>query len=140
MTLVVGKDIATTDFSKGIGDIGIEALDDSPPLVDIDVDDASKKKQVYPSHVASSETRSHRKQSHATIIEEKISENQLNFGTLYEEIMKMDKFEETMLASAFDQLNEDEKQAKSFMLKIDKLRRQWLQNFFDNYLKPILIM
>ncbi|KAK7847392.1 hypothetical protein CFP56_006702 [Quercus suber] len=140
MTLVVGKDIATTDFSKGIGDIGIEALDDSPPLIDIDVDDASKKKQVYPSHVASSETRSHRKQSHATIIEEKIYENQLNFGTLYEEIMKMDKFEETILASAFDQLNEDEKQAKSFMLKIDKLRRQWLQNFFDNYLKPILIM
>ena len=65
---------------------------------------------------------------------EKISENQLNFGSLYEEIMKMDMFEETMLAYAFDQLNGDENQARSFMLKIDKLRRQWLQNFFDNYL------
>ena len=84
---------------------------------------------------------SHRKRIHATMIEdvvyqdlstqlgkvafaiEKISENQLNFGSLYEEIMKMDMFEETMLASAFDQLNGDENQARSFMLKIDKLRR-----------------
>ena len=65
---------------------------------------------------------------------EKISENQLNFGSLYEEVMKMDGFEENMLASAFDCLNGDEKQARSFMLKNDKLRRQWLQNFFDNYL------
>ena len=39
-----------------------------------------------------------------------------------------------MLASAFDHLNGDEKQVGSFMLKNDKLHRQWLQNFFDNYL------
>ena len=74
-----------------------------------------KKKQVDPSHVASNETRSHRKRSHATMIEdavyqdlsiklgkvasaiEKISENQLNFGSLYEEVMKMDGFEENSL-------------------------------------------
>ncbi|XP_075636507.1 uncharacterized protein LOC142608700 [Castanea sativa] len=61
MALVVGKDMATGGFSKGVGDIGVEALDDSPPLVDADVDDISKKKQVDPSHVASNETRSHRK-------------------------------------------------------------------------------
>ena len=65
---------------------------------------------------------------------EKISENQLNFGNLYEKAMKMDGFEENMFAFAFDHLNGDEKQARSFMLKNDKLRRQWLQNFFDNYL------
>ena len=152
MALVVGKDMATGGFSKGVGDVGVEALDDSPPLVDADVDDISKKKQVDPSHVASNETRSHRKRSHATMIEdvvyqdlsiklgkvasaiEKISENQLNFGSLYEEVMKMDGFEENMLASTFDHLNGDEKQARSFMLKNDKLRRQRLQNFFDNYL------
>ena len=63
-----------------------------------------------------------------------ISENQLNFGSLYEEFMKMDGFEENMLAFAFDHLNGDEKQARSFMLKNDKLRKQWLQNFFNNYL------
>ena len=90
----------------GIGDVGVEALDDSPLLVDADVDDVSKKKQVDPSHVASNETRSYRKRRHATMIEydvyqdlfaqlgkvasaiEKISENQLNFGNLYEKVMK----------------------------------------------------
>ena len=48
--------------------------------------------------------------------------------------MKMDGFEVNMLAFAFDHLNGDEKQAKSFMLKNDKLRRPWLKNFLDNYL------
>ena len=107
------------------------------------VDDISKKKQVDPSHVASNETRSHRKRSHGTMIEdvyqdlsiqlgkvasaiEKIFENQLNFGSLCEEVIKMDGFEANMLASAFDHLNGDEKQAGSFMLKNDKPRRQWL--------------
>ena len=144
--------MATWGFSKGIGDIGVEALDDSPLLVDANVDDVSKKKQVDPSHVALNETRSYRKRRHATMIEydvyqdlfaqlgkvasaiEKISENQLNFGNLYEKVMKMDEFEENMFAFAFDHLNGDEKQARSFILKNDKLNRQWLQNFFDNYL------
>ncbi|KAL0009238.1 hypothetical protein SO802_010740 [Lithocarpus litseifolius] len=49
--------MATRGFSKGVGDIGVEALDDSPPLVDADVDDVSKKKQVDLSHVTSNETR-----------------------------------------------------------------------------------
>ena len=55
MALVVGNNMATGGFSKGVGDIGVEALDDSPPLVDADVDDISKKKQVDPSCVASNE-------------------------------------------------------------------------------------
>ena len=46
----------------------------------------------------------------------------------------MDVFEENMFAFAFDHLNGGEKQARSFILKNDKLNRQWLQNFFDNYL------
>ena len=56
------------------------------------------------------------------------------FQNIYEEVMKMDRFEETMLASTFNNLNGDKKQAWSFMLKNDKLHRQWLQNFLDNYL------
>ena len=116
MALVVGKDMATGGFSEGVGDdIGVKALDDSPPLVDADVDDISKKKRVDPSHVASNETRSHRTQSHATMIEdvvyqnlsiqlgkvasaiEKIFENQLNFGSLYKEVMKIDGLKQICL-------------------------------------------
>jgi len=56
------------------------------------------------------------------------------FRNIYEEVMKMDRFEETMLAFAFNNLNGDEKLTWSLMLKNDKLRKKWLQNFFDNYL------
>jgi hypothetical protein len=44
--------------------------------------------------------------------------------------MKIEGFEESMLASVFDHLNENELLARSFMLKSDKLRKQWLDNFF----------
>ncbi|KAK7819804.1 hypothetical protein CFP56_039573 [Quercus suber] len=38
-------------------------------------------------------------------------------------VMKMGRVEETMLVSTFDHLNGNEKQARSFMLKNDKLHR-----------------
>lgn len=57
----MAKDTASGGLSKRVGDIGVEALDDSTSLVDADVDDVSKKKQADPSHVTSNETRSHRK-------------------------------------------------------------------------------
>ena len=65
--------------------------------------------------MASNETRSHRKRSHATMIEdavyqdlsiklgkvasaiEKIFENQLNFGSLYKEVMKIDGLKQICL-------------------------------------------
>jgi hypothetical protein len=46
---------------------------------------------------------------------------------LYEAVMQMEGFEE----SAFDYLNEDDKHARSFMVKNDKLRRKWLVSFFN---------
>ena len=46
------------------------------------------------------------------------------FSNLYEEVMKIERFEEFMLASAFDHLNENKVLARSFMLKSDRLRKQ----------------
>ena len=48
VALVVGKDMATGDFSKGVVDIGVDALDDSPPLVIADVDDVPKRRKLIP--------------------------------------------------------------------------------------------
>ena len=152
MTLVVGnKDIATTDFPRELVIQVQKHWMTHLRLLTLMLMTYPKISKLIP-HMWPQVKQSHRKRIHATMIEdvvyqdlstqlgkvafaiEKISKNQLNFGSLYEEIMKMDMFEETMLAYAFDQLNGDENQARSFMLKIDKLRRQWLQNFFDNYL------
>jgi hypothetical protein len=61
---------------------------------------------------------------------QEVSAKSINFSNLYEEVMKIEGFEESMLASTFDNLNRDEKLVRSFMLKNDRLCRQWLENFF----------
>jgi hypothetical protein len=58
------------------------------------------------------------------------SANRINFSNIYEEVMKIERFEESMLASAFDHLNGNEVLARSFLLKSDRLRKQSLENFF----------
>ena len=58
------------------------------------------------------------------------SANRINFSNLYEEIMKIEGFEESMLASAFDHLIGNELLTRSFLLKSVRLRKQWLDNFF----------
>jgi hypothetical protein len=61
---------------------------------------------------------------------QEVSANCINFSNNYEEVMKIEGFEESMLASAFDHLNVDEVLATSFMLKNDRPHKQWLENFF----------
>jgi hypothetical protein len=46
--------------------------------------------------------------------------------------MKVEGYDEFMLASAFDHLNGDVKAAREFMVKNVKLRKFWLDNFFKN--------
>ena len=46
-----------------------------------------------------------RKQYKVASAIEKIFENQPNFGSLYEEVMKIDGYEENMPASTFDHMN-----------------------------------
>jgi hypothetical protein len=67
----------------------------------------------------------------ASAIQE-VSAKSINFSNLYEEVMKIEGFEESMLTSTFDNLNGDEKLVRSFMLKNDRLCRQWLENFYQN--------
>jgi hypothetical protein len=47
--------------------------------------------------------------------------------------MKVEGYNEFMLASAFDHLNEDEKFARGFLIKNVKLRKFWLDNFLKNH-------
>ena len=58
------------------------------------------------------------------------STNCINFSNLYEEVMKIEGFEESMLASAFDHLIGNELLTRSFLLKSDRLCKKWLGNFF----------
>jgi hypothetical protein len=47
--------------------------------------------------------------------------------------MKVEEYDEFILASAFDNLNGDEKVARRFLIKNAKLRKFWLDNFFKNH-------
>jgi hypothetical protein len=49
---------------------------------------------------------------------------------LYQEVEGYDEF---MLASVFDYLNRDVKEARGFLVKNAKLRKFWLDNFFKNH-------
>ena len=113
------------------------------------LEEVSKKKQVDSSNVTSTQTRSHKKWNRASMMDEsfyidlssqlgniasaiqELFADRINFSKLYEEVMKIEGYEESMLASAFDHLNSDEVLARSIMLKNDRLRKQWLENFFS---------
>ena len=145
LALVVGKDMATGSFSKGVTDVDRKGITDVDRCasntidLDNDLDEVSLKKQIN----SLTQTRSHRKRSHASMLDDTIfkdlssqlgkiasaiqeaSSHRINFfSNIYEEVMKIEGFEESMLASAFDHLNENEVLARSFMLKSDRLRKQ----------------
>ena len=62
---------------------------------------------------------------------ERLTENQINWSDLYEEVMKIEGCDETKLAFAFDHLIRNEPRAGSFALKNARLRIQWLESFFN---------
>jgi hypothetical protein len=47
--------------------------------------------------------------------------------------MKVEGYNEFILASAFDHLNGDVKAIRGFLVKNAKLRNSWLDNFFKNH-------
>jgi hypothetical protein len=142
MAIVVGKDMATGSFSKSFADI------DDSEHVDLDFDDASSKEKDVASSNSASAKRSHRKRSRAdsedtySSIAEQLKDvalalRSLNKGVdadyLYEEVMKVEGYDEFMLASAFDHLIGDENVTKRFLAKNAKLKKFWLDNFFKNH-------
>ncbi|KAH7840126.1 hypothetical protein Vadar_012966 [Vaccinium darrowii] len=61
----------------------------------------------------------------------KLIDDRLNVNDLYDEVMKTEGFDELTLALAFDHLVENEKVAKAFMVKNERLRRAWLEGFLS---------
>ena len=85
-----------------------------------------------------SNKRSHRKRSHDdsedryNLISKKLENvalvlqalnKEVNADHIYQEVMKVEGYDEFMLASAFDHLNRDEKAARGFLVKNAKLRK-----------------
>ena len=148
MALIFCEDM-TWSSAKSFSDIDSEKkifeLESNDP--NIDFEKALKGKQVTASNSALSGASSHRKRSRANqdakydkfseqlqkleLAIKKLKKDQLDVKELYEEVMKIEGFDEVMLASAFDYLVDNEKVAKAFMAKNARLQTLWLENFFN---------
>jgi len=54
---------------------------------------------------------------------QRISKSKLDIDLLYQEVMRIERFEEEFLGSAFDHLVKCENLAKGFLVKNDRLKR-----------------
>ncbi|KAH7837603.1 hypothetical protein Vadar_015720 [Vaccinium darrowii] len=142
---VVGKDMATGQFAKSFDDIEEETVAESDSI-DFGVTEVSKGKCTTSSSEAPTQARPHQKRSRdedegydklsaqigeVALAIKKLSDDRLDVKDLYAEVMKTKGFDELTLASAFDHLVENKKVAKAFMVKSARLRRAWLEGFFN---------
>ena len=153
LAIVVGKDIATGDFSKSYVDIENE-LDngDNAEFVADNVEEGvvEKGKNAVESSTTGSGISKSRKRGRApsnadnsmlTDLSDQLKEiavalKEINWGpvdytALYNEVMAMmaDGHSEDMLATAFDHLCENEKTTRGFLAKNTRLRKLWLDGF-----------
>ncbi|KAL3501304.1 hypothetical protein ACH5RR_035753 [Cinchona calisaya] len=148
MALVVGKDVVTGSFVKTFADINLGA----PLTVDDAVNNITElvmQKEIPSSNASSSGTntssfgaKQQRKRNRSSDEIEKISKklgevvaaltklsaNKLDVSSLYDEIMKIKGYEEEFLALVFDHLVQNEMLAKSFIVKSDRLRLNFLED------------
>ena len=147
LAIVVGKDTATSGFSKSYVDLE-HAPDngDSAEFVSDNVKECVVKKgknTVESSTIGSGISKSHKRKHAASNADESVLTNlsdqlkkiavalkEINRGSvdytaLYNEVMAMmaDGYSEDMIATAFDHLCENEKTARGFLAKNARLRK-----------------
>ncbi|KAK8369607.1 hypothetical protein V6Z12_A01G121800 [Gossypium hirsutum] len=143
MALVVGKDIATGSFARTFVDINLD--DGNQDSVPINCDN-EETKEVRTKVSSSSTSKRKRKNVQKSVVDEQIHfvgeqlgqiANALEQFTanktphLYEEVMSMKEegFDDDFLCSVFDYLMSHESEAKAFLVKSNKHRKNWLQKF-----------
>ena len=157
LAIVVGKDTATSCFSKSYVDIGNE-LDngDNTEFVANNGEEGvvEKGKNVIELStiglgISKSRKRGHAPPSNDSVLTDlsnqlkeivvalkEINQGSVDYIALYSEVMAMvaDGYSEDMLAIAFDHLCENEMTARRFLAKNARLRKLWLDSFFFSQL------
>ena len=154
MAIVVGKDMATGGFSKQWSEHS-PLVENETPQNDIQNPEFEGDTDTLPKDVheasngTSSKGRSHRKRTYAAMNEDSpfsemteqlkqiavavtaLSHGPVNTNELHKVVMNVEGFEEDMLDEAFDHLVNDEKTERAFMAKNDRMRKLWLEKFFN---------
>ncbi|KAL4611579.1 hypothetical protein ACB092_08G135000 [Castanea dentata] len=157
MAIVVGKDMATGGFSKQWSEPS-PLVENETPQNDIQNPEFEGDSNTLPkdaneaSNGTSSKGRSHRKRTYAAMNEDSpfsemteqlkqiavavtaLSHGPVNTNELHKIVMNVEGFEEDMLDEAFDHLVNDEKAGRAFMAKNDRMRKLWLEKFFNKTL------
>nr|POE66542.1 hypothetical protein CFP56_18799 [Quercus suber] len=154
MTIVIGKDMATSGFSKQWSErsplVENETLQNDIQNSEFEgVSDTLSKDAHEASNVTSSKGRSHRKRTHASMNEDSpfsemteqlkqitvavtaLSHGPVNTNEFHKIVMNVEGFEEDMLDETFDHLVNDEKTGRAFMAKNVRMRKLWLEKFFN---------
>ncbi|XP_075665695.1 uncharacterized protein LOC142635426 [Castanea sativa] len=157
MAIVVGKDMATGGFSKQWSEPS-PLVENETPQNDIQNPEFEGDSDTLPkdaheaSNGTSSKGRSHRKRTYVAMNEDSpfsemteqlkqiavavttLSHGPVNTNELHKIVMNVEGFEEDMLDEAFDHLVNDEKAGRAFMAKNDRMRKLWLEKFFNKTL------
>ncbi|XP_030473383.1 uncharacterized protein At2g29880-like [Syzygium oleosum] len=144
MSLVVGRDMATGSFAKQLGDVDVTEVDSSPIDLDDDFDELMKGSKTSSSTVPS-EKRAHKRRrcsdnddkyapfskqlGEMALTIKSLGQSGINYSQLYNEVMKVDGYDEVSLGSVFDYLVENENIGKAFMVKSVNLKKVWIDKF-----------
>jgi len=147
MTIVVGKDMATGNYTKSYANVNLEENTKEQSISienEGEYEETSKGKETSSS---SAQKRQHRKRNRmyeddsvenlskkigdVAFAIQSLSKNQLDVNELYTEVMKIEGFDKITLGDAFDHLVQHEMLAKAFMVKNANLRKIWVQNFVN---------
>ncbi|KAL3751113.1 hypothetical protein ACJRO7_011998 [Eucalyptus globulus] len=154
MVVVVGRDIATGSFAKQFGDIDATEVDSSPVDLGDDFDDFDElmKGSKTCSSIVHLEKRSHKRRKGSnnddkyvalstqlgemastikSLAHTDVDHSQVYYSQLYNEMMKVDGYDEITLGSVFDHLIENEKIGKTFMVKSATLCKVWVDKFLS---------
>nr|POE80588.1 hypothetical protein CFP56_14996 [Quercus suber] len=123
LALIVGKDMATSSFTKSCVNLDTqqENGDDTENMAGSSkegvVDKGDKGKNVLKKIV---------------VALKEINRGPVDYTSLYSEVMAMvsDRYNEDMLATAFDHLCENKKVDRRFLAKNAKLRKLWMDSYF----------
>ncbi|KAF7851785.1 hypothetical protein BT93_L2640 [Corymbia citriodora subsp. variegata] len=129
MALVVGRDTATGSFAKQLGETQppeAVLIDSSPIDLGDNFNELMKGLKTSSSTCSDNDDKLVILSTHIgemalaikSLGQNNIDPSQLHYSRLYNEVMKMDGYDEVTLGSVFDHLVENEKIGKAFMVKM----------------------
>ncbi|KAJ0963508.1 hypothetical protein J5N97_028630 [Dioscorea zingiberensis] len=155
LKIICGDDHATGSYAKSIFENFGERVDlednmsgDATPVAPNTVRPNENNTEVLPSPPSSTSVRPVREKkrareksapviSHLIDVVEKVADaikNPTHWSeVLYERVMELDGFPDVLLEEVFDHLQENEKDARAFMVKKKAFRKVWVEKFIYGY-------